>query len=465
LFVRATASMPVRDGAHWHYSFSIPGKNGARALIYADAQSFLGGVPEIRTSVFENAPDQGGLAKALEPVHFHMGTKALDPEQALDAARRAQPGMSAGVGVALDYREEAVSGDGDLWYRFYDDKGAIVSVNARTSEARVESALPGKDSLKASVSRKSPIDGFASFVYAEALTAARAHAVELGYAPDNLRVTAARLSPRAWGEDWTFSFVSPREGYLKEPRAFELSVRRTMVSETLVDAYGLKDLGRSPLFVGFRAADLPAFVQIEPMNVVSKSGDAARTLELQARWTGSDQAPELWYVVRGDKGRELSATNAKTGAVDKTDRWQGLKSAAATAGLIAATAGIYAAIYWAMAHAPAAQVPEWQQDLPNNIDIGSFFGGTLGVIGLSGTLRSVKAAKKKVSDDEIAAAAKSVVSSKGGIWSATEYNMGYYNTLENLTKRGATKAQLAAFRKLCDDAPVIGGRFNPWSGD
>ncbi len=43
--------------------------------------------------------------------------------------------------------------------------------------------------------------------------------------------------------------------------------------------------------------------------------------------------------------------------------------------------------------------------------------------------------------------------------------MGYYNSIENLAKRGATKAQIEAFRKLCDAAPVIGGRFNPWSGD
>ncbi len=267
---------------------------------------------------------------AIEPYLFRFGTRDTDPERALDAARRAQPGMSAGVSVALDYRREPVSGDGDLWYRFYDDNGAIVSINARTSEARVESALPSKESLKASVSRKSPIDGFQTFVYAEALTAARAHAVELGYAPDNLRVTGARLSPRAWGEDWTFSFVAPREGLLKDPQAFELSVRRTMVAETQVDAYGLKDLGRSPLFVGFRAADLPGFVKIEPMEIVSKSGDAARTLELAARWTGVDDAPELWYVVRGDKGRELSAFNAKTGQADLTDRWHGLKSAALT---------------------------------------------------------------------------------------------------------------------------------------
>ncbi|HEX4048668.1 MAG TPA: hypothetical protein VH309_12570 [Elusimicrobiota bacterium] len=330
-------------------------------------------------------------------------------------------------------------------------------------------AVPAKAaSLADSVSPKSPVEGFSTFVYAEALAAARAHAAELGYSPDNLRVTGAFLSPRAWGEDWTFSFVSPREGYFKEPRGFELSARRTQVAETLVDVHGLKDLGRSPLFVGFRAAELPAFVKIDPMSVILKSGGDARSLEVRARWTGPNDAPELWYVVRGEKGRELAAYNARTGAKDQADRWAGFKSAALTIAALAATAGLYAAIYWAIAHAPAAtssiQVPPgWQGPVPSNVDIGSFFGGTLGLAGLAGTLRAAK--KPKVGDEEISAAAKSVIAYKGGVWSQTEYNVGYYNTIENLSKRGATKAQLAAFRKLCDEAPVIGGRFNPWSGD
>ncbi len=48
-FVGASASMPLRDGKHWRYSFSIPAKNGGISLIYADASSLLGGAPEIRT--------------------------------------------------------------------------------------------------------------------------------------------------------------------------------------------------------------------------------------------------------------------------------------------------------------------------------------------------------------------------------------------------------------------------------
>ena len=293
LFVRANSSMPVRDGAHWDYSFSIPGKNGGRALIYADTKGFLGGSLETRTSVFDNAPEEGDRGAALEAVSFRMGTKALDPEQAIDIARRAQPGMSAGVGVSLDYRSEPVSGGADLWYRFFDDRGAVVSVNARTSESRVDAAI-----------------------------------------------------------------------------------------------------------------------------------------------------------------------GAKTG------RWAGVKSAAGTIGLIAFTAGLYAAFYWAITHAPSAQssIPAgWQGAIPNGWHFGSFFGGALGLLGLTGTIRAVK--KAKVRDDEISAAAKGVVTYKGGVWSETEYNVGYYNAIDDFRKRGATEAQIAQFRKLCDAAPVIGGRFNPWAGD
>ncbi len=464
LFVRATATMPAGDGAQWHYEFSIPGKDGSRTAVYADMKSILGVTPEVRTSTYENAPDAIGTAAALEPGIFSMGTKSVDPRAALDAARRAQPGMSAGVSVALDYREEPVSGDKDLWYRFFDDKGAVVSVNARTSQTRVEAAPPGKESLKASVSRVSPIDGFSTFVYAEALTAARAHAVELGYKPDNLRVTSALLSPRAWGEDWTFHFVAPRENILRDPMAFELKVRRTMVSETMVDAYDVKDLGRSPLFVGFKAADLPGFVKIDPMDIVAKSGDAARTLELEARWTGPHDEPELWYVVRGAKGRELEAFNARTGEKDTADPYHYVKAFLTFVASVGLLALIYGGIYYAFLHSPAAQDPN-AVPIPSGTDFNALFGGTLGFFGAAGVLGAKKTAKTKVGDEEIEAAAKSVTAYKGGVWSQTEYNAGYYNTLDSLTKRGATKAQLERFRKLCDETPVIGGRFNPWSGD
>jgi hydroxymethylpyrimidine pyrophosphatase-like HAD family hydrolase len=463
-FSRAVAELPALHGSRWNFWFSIPGKDGGRAAIFVDARGAADAL-DLRTSVYESMPEQNTTAKAVAPFYFWIALRGLDAEDAVAAARRAQPGMSERVLVALDHRVEPVSGDADIWYRVSDQNGAVVSVNARTSETRVEAAVPGKDSLRASISKKSPVDGFSTFVYDAALAAAREHAVAIGYKPDNLRVTGAKLSPREWGEDWTFSFVAPRENILKDARAFELKVRRTMVAETQLDAYDLKDFGRSPLFVGFSAAKLPEFVKVSPMDIVAKTGDKARTLELRGRWTGKDGEPELWYVVRGEKGRELASYNANTGQLDETDRWAGWKSAAFTAGLMAATAGLYALLFWAFTHAPAApnpvQLPEgWQGGYPSG-DIGALFGGTLGLA--AGTLRGAK--KAKVADSEIEGAAKSVVAYKGGVWSSTEYNMGYYTTLESLKTRGATKAQLERFRKLCDEAPVIGGRFNPWSGD
>lgn len=147
-----------------------------------------------------------------------------------------------------------------------------------------------------------------------------------------------------------------------------------------------------------------------------------------------------------------------------------LKGALFTVGLIAATFGMYAAFFYAATHGPAAssgiQVPEgWQGPIPNDIDIGRMFGGVLGLAGVVGLVKGRAEPSPKVTDERIRAAAASVVMSKGMPWSQTEYNVGYYTTLENLKKDGATDAQIELYKKLCAEAPIRGGRFNPWSGD
>lgn len=70
-----------------------------------------------------------------------------------------------------------------------------------------------------------------------------------------------------------------------------------------------------------------------------------------------------------------------------------------------------------------------------------------------------------LSEDELTSAARSAVSHKGGIWSETEYTAQRSTIYRRLAMRGATPEQLERFDKLCDAAPVNGGRFNPWSGD
>ncbi|MDD5628155.1 MAG: hypothetical protein PHU21_03760, partial [Elusimicrobia bacterium] len=70
-----------------------------------------------------------------------------------------------------------------------------------------------------------------------------------------------------------------------------------------------------------------------------------------------------------------------------------------------------------------------------------------------------------VTDEQIRSAARGVASYKGRPWSSTEYNMAYGTTYWSLEERGATSEQLQLFEKLCDEAPVRAGGFNPWSGD
>lgn len=81
------------------------------------------------------------------------------------------------------------------------------------------------------------------------------------------------------------------------------------------------------------------------------------------------------------------------------------------------------------------------------------------------TGKKVSVADTGVSVARIEAAAKSVASYKGRPWSQTEYNMSESMTGDSLRRDGASPAQMRLFQKLCDEAPVRGGGFNPWSGD
>jgi len=71
----------------------------------------------------------------------------------------------------------------------------------------------------------------------------------------------------------------------------------------------------------------------------------------------------------------------------------------------------------------------------------------------------------KLSKDDIRAAAMGVIASKGMPWSETEYNLAHYEALQRLRERGATPSQIKLFLKLCAEAPIRGGAFNPYSGD
>lgn len=80
--------------------------------------------------------------------------------------------------------------------------------------------------------------------------------------------------------------------------------------------------------------------------------------------------------------------------------------------------------------------------------------------------RSGRAPAAGLSDEDVRSRAKATAALyKGMPWSQTEYHAAYASAYEHLKSQGATPAQLELFRRLCDEAPVKGGRFNSWSGD
>ncbi len=82
-----------------------------------------------------------------------------------------------------------------------------------------------------------------------------------------------------------------------------------------------------------------------------------------------------------------------------------------------------------------------------------------------GHIGTISARAPELTDADIRASAAGVIAYKGRPWSWTEYNASYYPALERLRSRGATKTQIALFERLCAEAPIKGGSFNPWSGD
>jgi hypothetical protein len=114
---------------------------------------------------------------------------------------------------------------------------------------------------------------------------------------------------------------------------------------------------------------------------------------------------------------------------------------------------------------PAAQLGLTMR--PEGKDLSYVFeneaGARWGVNARTGKSQSLPAST--VTAERIAAAVKSAVSYKGRPWSQTEYNMEQSMTENGLRRDGAGPAQIRLFYRLCGEAPVRPGGFNPWSGD
>jgi hydroxymethylpyrimidine pyrophosphatase-like HAD family hydrolase len=310
-------------------------------------------------------------------------------------------------------------------------------------------------------------------LYALALEKIAEKAATAGVAPEQIKFLSAVHQSRsfngAWiGDEWRFFFGWGGEN---GGVSYMVPARRTMVSETMMDAFApeLKGMvSKERLAEGVTASSFDMGVKMSP-DAALEGLDGVARVSLLPRVEPVSGGKDLWYSYQ-DSRDELASMNARTGEVRKAAPAapgdSALKSFLLWLGGVALVAAIYGGFYWAASNAPVAVpqgIPEgYNGPTPTIDDLFRGMGGVLGLGMLAGTPRSKKA---KVTDADIAAAAKSVTASKGGVWSQTEYNMGYYTTLESLKARGASKKQIALYEKLCAEAPVIGGRFNPWSGD
>lgn len=463
-FVKATASMPVSDGAQWHYTFALTNAKGGTDLIDVDFSNFLGGSPDIRTRVYANAPMEPGVVAFPMTGYLMKRGVTLTPDSALDAVRRTEPSFGSNVGVSLTVRAEPVSNDQDAWYRFYDNKGNIGAVNGRTGEVRMEAVQKAPAKPAGMTTAVAPNELYALALEQITPKAPAGADVKLLSA-----VHETRFFNGAWvGDEWRFFF-----GWGGDKGGIEYMVpaRRTMITETMMDAFEPQLKGTvsaERLKEGVAANLFNRAVKVTP-EAALKGVDGVTRVSLLPRSEPASGDKDLWYSLQNDAD-ELASVNARTGevrrapAVPRTSAAAGFLAWLIGAALVAA---VYGALYWAGSHAPAATptgIPGgYNGPIPSIDDVFRGMGGVLGLGALAGTLRRAK--KAKVTDDEIRSAAAGVISYKGRPWSSTEYNSVYYPALERLKQRGATKAQIALFEKLCADAPVKGGSFNPWSGD
>lgn len=70
-----------------------------------------------------------------------------------------------------------------------------------------------------------------------------------------------------------------------------------------------------------------------------------------------------------------------------------------------------------------------------------------------------------VSKKVLGKAINDVVCKKGHPYSKSEFNGICFEKEEKLKKAGATKKQIEHFNDEINKAPIIGGRFNKYSGD
>ncbi|PCI35276.1 MAG: hypothetical protein COB53_11175 [Elusimicrobia bacterium] len=142
-FGEATISSPVHDGDHWKFNFfSIPEGDGAKAKMISIDFHKGGGLVSIdgfhsKAYTYKDVPlpaDQPVFP--ITPEVFKSAVQ-MTPEEALTEVQRVAA-IRGGVSISLRAEVQGEKGaHGDFKYRFYDNSGYEVAVNARSREVRV----------------------------------------------------------------------------------------------------------------------------------------------------------------------------------------------------------------------------------------------------------------------------------------------------------------------------------------
>lgn len=144
-----TGSIPVQNGEHAKFTFYASGSKGADKIIYVDFKRSLtaprGGF-DARASVYTAPGTQTlktwpELDDAAGYPYIERGFAAA-PQTALDALRREEPSFGGAASFSARVEKDAKTGDVDVAYRFYDSRGNVGVVNARTLAISATMAKP-----------------------------------------------------------------------------------------------------------------------------------------------------------------------------------------------------------------------------------------------------------------------------------------------------------------------------------
>lgn len=169
-FGYATANIPARGGASWGFVFFSVRRGENRgdtiSVDFSRGYATAAGRFDVRVSLWEDGSE---LPAPLQPRldDYVRKSFALGPEIALGYARLLAPRMLSSVRTLARWQEEPASGDVDMWYRFFDDLGHKVEVNARTGEARwIEKPAEPVSGSAAGWGAAGVLSGFAGLVLA-----------------------------------------------------------------------------------------------------------------------------------------------------------------------------------------------------------------------------------------------------------------------------------------------------------